>query len=982
MKDRIIRTLSSIAAADPKSDPYVDLLCKDLALPKDILIHRSAALLSSILHHYSDFSVTTIDSFVHRIIRVFAQDLRLPVNFEVSTDTKKFMEAAVDLMLASAGPDSPLTRFLVGFTTQHQEEERNWDIRRELNEFISKLLRSANKEDLDRIRKIDPENISKAREYLLKNISKFRNKVKKFGEDGLRLISVAGIDLSYFHQGARGFPAWLKYLAECRDDKLPPNSYVTEMVIKNKWYGAKTNVTGKAAIDQIRSELSDIYNNVNELLLCDESSYVLNKMILRNIFSLGVSRAVLDELERLKREDHVVWIEDLNEMISTIVAEQPAPFVYERSGERYKHYLVDEFQDTSGIQWKNLLPLIHHALSEGNANLVVGDSKQAIYRWRGGDVEQFQSLPNVANPSGSEVIAERERALISNISVQVLDKNYRSLSVITGFNNDFFKSTSEGFPETIKDIYRDVSQKNIPGTEGGFVSIEFIDEKRIAKGDERRTLELIEDTRTKGFSYGDIAILTRDNAAGSEMALALQATGVPVVSGDSLLVSSSSRVRFLIAIMELVHTPSSLIPRALCLEYLFPGNVAPFHLVRKNKEFFSILAEKGFDPRGRSIRKLPLVELCEKIIRSFHVATGSDPYLPAFSDLVFSFASRKSSSLSAFLEWWEERKDKESIHLPEGMDAVRIMTIHKSKGLEFPVVILPWCNWDVNRLGDMTITDPGIPGLDTAILEFKKDLGKTKFAGLLEEEQSKALLDNLNILYVAMTRAAEKLFVLTSLPGNKKNLSPWFISFLGNRNIYKEETYQYTFGVNDNKKSVSPAILRGDSLEGYTSEEWRNRIFLRESTGVTGMRVEELSKRQRGILVHETLACMQRKEDLSSALLKMSNKKLLHDNDKEWMEKEINRILSSAEIAKLFDADGTVNEREILLPDGEMKRMDKLIFRKDDLEVIDFKTGEEKEEHKKQVLEYMRALEQAGYKNVKGKLVYTDRLVVMELKKL
>jgi len=378
-------------------------------------------------------------------------------------------------------------------------------------------------------------------------------------------------------------------------DYISPNTYVQATVGEDKWYGGKITEQTKSDIDAIKSTLLDGFNNIQ--ILKDEgySNYVLFNLINKNIYSL----AVLNEIEKLlneyKSQNNILHISEFNKMISKIVMNEPIPFIYERLGERYSNYLIDEFQDTSVLQFQNLLPLIDNSLASGHFTMLVGDGKQAIYRWRGGEVEQFALLPKVFGHNDNPLVLEREDALVRNYSPKVLDKNYRSKKEVIEFNNLLFSLLAKKLNAKYQNIYEDLKQGFHPENTGGFVQVEFIEGETEAFRDQNkiRTYELILHLLEQNYKLQDIAILVRKNTDGSDIANYLTKKGIEVISPDSLLLSNSAEINFIHSILKYLANNTDNITHAEILEYSVATHYFPkttIHEVLLQKEHLGLTA--------------------------------------------------------------------------------------------------------------------------------------------------------------------------------------------------------------------------------------------------------------------------------------------------------------------------------------------------------------------------------------------------------
>lgn len=555
MKERIIKALKEISDVSNNDSVLLNILREETGLDIDKLKFRAQTILHTILHNYSDFAIGTIDSFVHRIVRTFAYDLQLPVNFEIEMDDNKLLLEVIDLLISKAGNDEHLTRALVEFTEAKADDEKSWHIERDLFDFSKNLLTEEGVIHLEKLKKISTEDFLNIRNKLNETIKKFESSVKKIAEEASQAISQQGLEHNSFYQGRSGISKFFSTIADGNFDKLEPNSHVSKTINENKWYTDKISSSDKAKIETIKGKLTEAFHSIQAIVQKQQSLYYLLKLINKNIYSLAVLNEIEKLMQEIKKQNNILHISEFNKIIANIVLNQPVPFIYERIGEKYNHYLVDEFQDTSVLQWQNLLPLIENSLAEGNLSMLVGDGKQAIYRWRGGEVEQFSQLPNVFLKEKNEFVLEREQTLKRNYNEQLLNKNYRSRKEIIDFNNSLFSVLAGKLGATHNSIYHDHEQQSDSANTGGYISIDFV--KGETEEAEQQTLEQVYNNiirlQNDNFKLSDIAILCRTNKKGSAIAEYLTAKGIAVLSAESLLLKNSKRVRFIESIFHYIN---------------------------------------------------------------------------------------------------------------------------------------------------------------------------------------------------------------------------------------------------------------------------------------------------------------------------------------------------------------------------------------------------------------------------------------------
>jgi ATP-dependent exoDNAse (exonuclease V) beta subunit len=1067
MKERIIKALKELSQEDyTKLSGGTKTLLAELKKHKklnfrqqvdDTIIRKRANnVLTEVLHNYSDFAIGTIDSFVHKIVRTFAFDLKIPMSFELEMDDDKLLTQAIDLLIAQIGTDETLTKALVEFTESKTDDEKSWHIENDLKYFAKNLLTEDGAVHIEKLRQLSVIDFFKIKDTIQEEIKKFEAFINGCGKEALKIISDSGIEHEKFAGGANGIGKYFTYLAESRFDKLTPSATIQKNIESDSWYAGKATVSDKAAIDAIKDQLTKLYNEGLVYIQNNLQEVTLFRLINTTIYSL----AVLNEIEKLlneyKAQNNILHISEFNKLIAKIVLNEPIPFIYERLGERYNNYLIDEFQDTSVLQFQNLLPLIDNSLASGHFTMLVGDGKQAIYRWRGGEVEQFAMLPEVFAHNNNPLVLEREQALKRNHNPQVLDKNYRSKREIIEFNNAIFRTLSNKLNGKFKSIYETLEQGFNPENSGGFVQVEFLDAEKedgstplttgLREQNLERTYLIIQDLLIQNFQLRDVAILVRKNTDGSEIANYLSNKGIEVISSDSLLLSNSAEVNFIYSLLRYLNNTSDQIIQAELLEYLVASNrfcVSPDRvsnpvrgeftppdkveilnpngqdltpnrvqnpvrgsgaegsvdinqlLVENKQDFISVIKLVCRDFNSNALSKMALYELCEELVRLFKLNTIPNAYIQFYLDEVLNYSIKQNNNLNDFIDYWEDKKEKASLIVPLGMNAVTIMTIHRAKGLEFPAVILPFSNGKVEKGKKhlwVDLENNKIPQLQSALVSASESLRETPYGDLYDDEKNKSLLDSLNVLYVALTRPEERLYILTGKPskspGNLSTVSDMFAHYYQQNGDWQEGKTVYTFGEQTiHKQHLKGAETQNFKLLTFNSNQWRNHIKMRAAApSIWNLEITE-SKKDYGVMVHTALAKIKSVDDIESAVNSMFLEGLVTAGEKENLLTVIKKIIQLPKLQAHFALGLKVkNESEIISLTGEKFRLDRVVFHpaltgkagQSTAVIIDYKTGEEKTDHKKQILQYADLLNQMGYTVTEKLLVYIEEQKVLE----
>ncbi len=999
MKERILRSLLQIGGYPDRplsgtAAVMFDQLAGSIGLPKEKLVENARLVTKLILHQYSDFAISTIDSFVHRVIRSFAFDLRIPMGFEVDMDTEETLRRIIDLLVNRAGSDPDLTDLLVRFTQNKAEEEKNWNIEEDIYQVAKLLMDEDSQAKVKELREYTLEDFMKINADLMKVQVEFEGWLKKKGVIAMGLFREAGVQPAALYQGKRGIFAWFERIAEGNFSSLKPNSYVLNTVEQDKWYSGKADTMDKDAIDAIKVRLSDLYLEIDRFLESNYERYLISKEIRKNIYPLAILHEIELMLNDYKTENNIVLISEFNQKIASVIASEPVPFIYERVGERYQHYLIDEFQDTSVLQWHNLIPLLENSLASEHFNMIVGDAKQAIYRWRSGEVEQFIRLPEVYKKAGSPFVAEREEVLKRNFDQRELKNNYRSAKLLVDFNNDFFESISGKLTDDYQKVYQHAGQVSGSFNQGGFAGIEFYDpDQENRSRDEyffERTLEIIREVTKFQYRKRDIAILTRSNRNASSMAAFLLKHDIPVVSSESLLLSGSINVRTILSLARLILNPEDDISKVEIIHWLSHAGLTEDGLadsirilIRKDRsqvqttDFYSGLRKLGVEIHPSKLLKLNVYEFCEEVIRVLGMHKMDDPFLPFFLDAVLEQASDISFDLKSMIEWWERKKGSLSIIVPEEVDAVRIMTIHKSKGLEFPVVIYPFAGERLRLTRDKLWVVPKeqFPKLKVGLVDTSKRLEETIFEEVYQEEHEKSLLDLINLLYVVMTRAADRLYILSVKPPQKEGtLSvPGILrDYLMEADLWTDGQLDYAIGDPETRRQQNDRVEHEQPVAWSTdySVDWRKLVSL-SLQAPEYWDLDEPGKEQIwGNLLHKILSEIVDVDDVDRVIDHYFLQGVVDQEQTSLIKHQLQKFISHPAVRPYFSNRKSLKEIDILLPDGDVQRPDKIILEEGKVTIIDYKTGRKSQNHIHQVEKYKSTLKQMGYNQVDGVILY------------
>ena len=983
MKSRILKSLFQFATHSPSSNkhPLFLGLCETLNCSPEYLHDQSGIVLKHILHNYAFFDVSTIDKFTHRVIRTFSRDLSLPSQFEVVLEEPLLLQEAVGRLLSRAGKEEELTATLVAFSLEKIDAERSWDITYDLNE-VGKLLFDENHlRPLKKLTAKSSADFKRLKSLLQSRIRNEQQQMKEAASSILQLIGTHELETKDFTRGY--FPKFIQQVYE-GDHAINFNAGWKQNFGDQPLYSKKVPKNTQLVLDSLLPEFSRLFALIRTHFF--HAAFLKNAY--GNLVPLAIMQALKKELDLLCRERELLPISYFNRIIADEIKDQPAPYIYERIGEKYRHYFIDEFQDTSALQWSNLVPLISNALEGQDESgrkgslLLVGDAKQAIYRWRGGKAEQFLSLlsPGAGVFTVPPVIND-------------LPKNYRSHERIIEFNNEFFQITSPLLSNAYYEaLFSKGATQEANTLQEGLVTLEFLDKDKQdldAKYGEC-ILSCIDEALLKGYRLQDICILTRKVKQGIRVAEFLMEKDIPVISSETLLLNSSGEVRFCTALLQFSLFPEDLNSRFELICYLRQRSDevhwSHLHDTKGFRDFLSTTYK--FDQSH--FQGLNTYDALEYAIACFGLSENSDAYLSFLLDEALRVAPSEGHGIAAFLSVWEKRKEKLSIVAPEGLDAVKIMTIHKAKGLEFPVVIFPYANSLIYDEKNPKLWSPLNPedfcGFDYLLFSKKKEMIEynptTK--ALFEEEQAKLELDAFNLLYVALTRSICALHIITEYSQNSsseiRNYADLFVHYLQAKDRWDNTQRTFTQGVLPDPPS--PEKTDSDKDEYYVPFSHTAKSLL-EPQLVPKKSGDWDSEQGKalvwGNLFHDLMAQIQVPEDLPEALNTLSNISMLDESEAQVLEARSKALVAHPKLHPFFQKDLEVrNETEIITENGLILRPDRMIFRGKEVSILDYKTGKKSKKDREQLISYAAALREMGYQVDQKVLVYTQKDIALD----
>ncbi len=984
MKLRILDALEDFASSNTSKDglAMLQIISKETQKTPTELKQKAKKVLKHLLHHYGYFEVSTIDKFTHRIIRTFSNELKLSHNFQVNLEFDAMLEKAIDNLLYKAGDDDALTKQFVDFTLSKIEDEKSWNIKFDLK-TIGKAL---DKEQfVPYIKKL--EHISKDRFIAIqKDLLQQRNQLQKQLENDINLMFeflenndlIKVFSRATFINHLRGIMVFKNILSfDFEKYNDPENIAILKKEI-TQYEGHKTAVISK-------------YQAIYELV----KSLFFIQSILNEWSKLSLIYAIEDALKDLQLEENILPIKEFNKLVNEQIQGQPAPFIYEKLGERYKHFFIDEFQDTSRMQWQNLIPLISNALDAEDLQgikgslMLVGDPKQSIYRFRGSQVEQMIELIGDQNPFSNH---QKE---IKNLAY-----NYRSFVEIVSFNNQFFTWIAHKFNNTAyQKLYQEANQTPAKN-DLGYVKIEFLEKDEESNVNDLyliKTKDYITQAITQGYNYADIAVLIRSNKHGKQIAKYLVEHGLPITSSDSLLIDASDLVLLLVNFIRFIEQKNNQNAKTELLIY-FAQNQTQLPLFdfvlnglkpQTDQEFQDFLVSHHINFALNELNTLSLYQQVSYFVSKTLKISQPDAYVLHFMQMVFDQNVMKLKSATEFLVYWNETGCKESIEVPSAQNAINIMTFHKSKGLEFPVVILPYLNYALKRSEEVWFETAGLTQeVSHVLLNDKKSLGfiNKNLANELDLTKEASLLDQINALYVALTRAREQLYVVANYNFTQSgdlsanNIANFFVEFLEHQQAFNQDKFTYEFGKPIDKFSDLKPQETTQILEPVTSEDWHQKIKIATRESQLWISQNQ-DKRDYGNLIHQLMASVNSEQDLSQVLQIGLAKGWFGQEDFPQIQQTISLVINHQELKICFDKNiKSWNERR-LITSQNIHIPDKVSFiNQNTCIVIDYKTGKPLAEHQSQINTYAQVLEMMGIKVQKKHLVYlSDDVNVLTL---
>ncbi len=1030
MKTRILDQLNQLATNEPSD--YIQHLQKGNNYSEEFIRKRAKEILKNILHDYNRFSINTIDSFTQRTIKAFNRELGISPNFTLELDNEIILAEATDRLLAKIDKDKKLLKWLKSFSKEKIEDNYSQRIEDNIKSLGKELFK-------EKFQVFFPEqsesvynrkNLKSFGKELKQIINHFENTLKTLGEKGVEIIFENNFTVDDFSGKSRGVASHFEKYAN------GPRPNITQTVENaaldaGKWY-TKTNPRKTEIHALAETQLQPLLVQILDFVKNNEEKYNTALAVQKQFRTLGILTDLKEEIKSLLQEKGLLQLSDANLLLSKIIGQSDSPFIYEKTGNYYHHFMLDEFQDTSGLQWKNFKPLVLNSLAEGNKNLLVGDVKQSIYRWRNSDWKILAEKINEDFRQNQRI----EKTLVNN---------WRSDKNIIDFNNSVFETlkqtfeeiqfrafedTKEIFIQKFRNIYHSISQT--PGKEKeeqkGFVDIRFLNETEFKENSTELLVEQVKQLQDKGFKASEIAILIRANKEGAFIIEKfLEAEKQPenknyklsVLSNESLFLFASQGVLLIINSIKLLIDKENEIakvalfnqwmnwlkPQLIQRGILNSGNQTfSFDFEQQNnqnwKESFNTLFESELGEKLKKIKQKVLLSSLDETITQiaavfqlFDVDTEL-PFIQTLIDKAGELKTSLSNDLSNLLFWWNEKGYKTSVNVNEEVDSIRLLTVHKSKGLEFKAVLIPFFDWKTSINGQNApihwVEPKQEPFNQFPLLPIKhgNEMKASYFKNEYNEEIVNNYIDVFNLVYVAFTRAKSALIIHCPEPvePKKESDSSKPVHYLLNKSLEKMTLNQSFSNSFNNDKTIfqlgemvqfNTENITSDSvfINKYAFNDFSERIKLRLSgEDFLVQNEQQHSIKNTGKIIHEILAGIKSTSDIEKACKKALNDGKINETEEIEIRATLLESMKKPEIQQWFDGSYTVLNERSLLKNKELLRPDRIMISGKTAIVVDFKTGEIKSEsYHRQVSKYAKTLKETGLQKVEGYLWYINK---------
>lgn len=1039
MKERILVELYGIAANLPESDGFVYSVQEKLSeagkqLSFEEIRTSAKRVLSEILHDYGRFHVGTIDSFFQRVLRNLARELGKGSRFNIELNTRRIVDEAVNRMIEQSNENPELLDWIEKFIFEKLEQGASWRIDKELKQFGMNIFNEYFQEHENSLRhqlKEKPDLIAQMVKTHRSLKQEFESKMHSFAHLFFKIIQENDINPEDLVGGSRSYPRgyYNKLLrGEFGDDIF--NSFLQKCSTDaNKWTGSKIDKSEKARITQLaESMLIPLLQSTEHYRQENLIRYNSSVLVLKNIHQLALLWDIALEMEAQNKENNRFMLSQTALFLNQMINDSDASFIYEKIGTEIKHVMIDEFQDTSRLQWRNFKALLSEVIANNYFSLVVGDVKQSIYRWRNGDW-------NILNSIDQEIAS----------CPKTLNKNFRSEQAIVEFNNSFFVQASDLLHQSFTNEFGELASSPFPSTYKkelveqipvkangkGFISIDFVGENKdegvsYREASLKRMLEHLLELQQQDIKPEQICILTRTNVDIRMVAeyLSAQKKNYPtlqklkyldIVSNDAFQLAASPALQIIVEALHCVSNWENPVHQAQLLlmwqNSIQPDSASTDLLLSQNEQSTDSFLPEGFRSDNlKNLQMMPLYELVLHIYKIFQLEkiTEQGGYLFTFLDNLNNYLRQNSSDLEAFLNYWDDDLKQKSVPNESDLGGIRAMTIHKSKGLQFHTVLVAFCDWKMSdsRNGLVWCKKKEAPfDLELLPVNHNKIMYQSLFAKEYAEETAQLYMDNLNIAYVAFTRAEKNLFILSKYEEKGALRIAHLLFDLSSNNLldgkYDDEKQSLTIGSLYNETATANEKTSENRLKQSKKRNTlpvkleifdmpnKKDIFRQSNKSkefiAKGENPVDNEYIQQGNVMHELFSNIQTTNDISKAIERLVFDGLITSSEKENYRQTIVNAVQTVGVERWFDGSAKLfNECAIIRKDNygktQIRRPDRVMIFDDEVIVVDYKFGEINAQYNKQVAEYIQLIKQMNLNNVKGYLWYVEKNILEEVK--
>ncbi|MBT2622092.1 UvrD-helicase domain-containing protein [Chryseobacterium sp. ISL-6] len=992
MKERILSWLGNFSAnnfADNNDLKNIQKVFEEegLRITIDELHIRSKKLLDYILHNYSTLNIGTIDRFNSRLVRSFSYELGLAKNFNLEIEAEPFLIEAVDKMLDQIGENDAISNSFMDYVDYSLENNERINLNKNLYDSAKEFVKDIHYEQLKSNNNFDDTNYENIKNTIRKEIVSNKKQAIEVATKSIDLFKSRNIDIEDFAQGKNGIGGFFTKVLDFYNQKRAGFPFPTtqeESVVNNYRKGASSKAKDKETdIFEILDQLLD--NRMQLILLYIETQK--KEKILSALLPLKVNKDIQDELKKIEEENDLVLLSKFNILINENLRNEPSAFIYEKVGSQFQHYFFDEFQDTSELQWQNFVPLRDHSVSMENTTFtLVGDPKQSIYRFRGGESKLMLDIIN------KKEVSPKEAQLL------VLKDNWRSAKNIVKFNNELYHYHSMDLEEEHKNIFGTDAEQNPKSGIDGRVKVNLIENltnEDFYNDTSERMQKDIQDCLDNGFKFADITILCRGNfdifsysqkLGNLKVTYKGEETNIKTISDKGLTLELSNTIQAVIEFLRWETNPknkTNLIMMMYYLNKLGRVQMPDFTLCMKEildieshdeilqfiKKTYSLQLTQDHFPRFN------LYNFVEYYINEFSFENKETDFLLNFLEMLFNFTQNAGASTKEFLKYWDEEASTYTIQASENIDAIQIMTIHKAKGLEFPIVFIPMMNKNRDsEFSNWFETNSNEALKSVNINQFSKNLEAydEEIEKFNKKNSYKNLIDRLCLQYVATTRPVEQLFFYLQKQ-NKTSNNLEILEFIQSKNTDQSDEFDLY--------DIHPEMLRKNSKDktsSFKTKDIRNLKNINEKS--TSIKIATPSKNYQvrnekvriGLFVHELLSKINTEKDIQKVLESYVLEGQITLGEKKEIHETLSGIVSS--YSEFFDEKWIViNEKDIMISErGESRiyRPDRILKSDDGYIIVDFKTGEVSEKNDKQIEMYKNVLEGLGRNVIKTQLIY------------